>query len=181
MTIHVKFVACSVLLAVLIFISVSLSSYIWLSLFWLVFLLVPSNHRYFLWFYSPTLLLLTLTYDFNSDSTQIDVLSPLSGLQTHFPPISIILTVANFICLILNSSLHITRSSLNICLSLFFFSFWSSYHQILEALKTWLLCQMPHFPFAPTLNHLSSIFHFLSLGHSMSSLPIYHLASLDSY
>lgn len=46
------------------------------SIFWQVFLLVLSQHKYFQRFYS---LKLKLTYDFNSDGAQIYTLSPISS------------------------------------------------------------------------------------------------------
>lgn len=64
----------------------------------------------------------------------------LSLDQTHFPTIIMILTLANFTCLTLNSSLHITRSS---------------YHQILEALKPgcYVKCHIFHQPLHSIICH----------------------------
>lgn len=162
------------------------------STFFLAGLSPCHKHRYFLRLYSPTLQLLKPTYDFNSAGTQIYGLSPISsGLQTHFPTISMILTLANFICLMLNSSsIHTTRASFSsghLYLFLFFLEL-----AITKSLKPGCYVKCLCFFLPATFDHLSNdvasllemafisiLFSLLIMSHSKSFF-FSCLASLNS-
>lgn len=150
------------------------------------------KHRYFLRLYSPTLLLLKPIYNFSSDGTQIYGLSLISsGLQTHFPTIGMILTLANFICLMLNLSVHTTRASFSsghLYLFLFFLEL-----AITKSLKPGCYVKCLCFSLPATFDHLSNyvafllemafisiLFSLLLMSHSKSFFLISCLASLKS-
>lgn len=151
------------------------------------------KHRYFLRLCSPTLLLLKPTYDFSSDGTQIYGLSPISsGLQPHFPTIGMILTLANFICLMLNSSsiytIKASFSSGHLYLFLFFLEL-----AIIKSLKPGCYSKCLCFSLSATFDHwsnyvtsllemafISILFSLLIMSHSKSFFLISCLASLKS-